>query len=305
MVKSGIRVSVPRFDNSALIASFSKTLIGRCMNPLKQDMKTLLFMLPRIWNVEGRVAGTDLGLGRFQFAFDLEEDIGEVLKMEPFHFDHWMISLVRWKTVLETNYPSKITFWVRIMDLPLQFRAAETLQSVGDAIGKVFGPVDIIGGRVRVEIDGFKPLIFSVTVDFEEGVEITVKLRYERLFGFCRECFSLTHEKLRCPSLVKEEDNGLKEGATAEEGGGATSYKAIASNAPKQSAVRREGYGGRGNDKGKGIARDQGAYRQDDSYHPYKDKFSRNYGDGSSYYGRNKGHGDRQMGGQNKGRQYQ
>lgn len=137
-----------RFDNSELIASFSKTLIGRCMNPQRQDMKILLFMLPRIWNIEGRVVGTDLGMGRFQFAFELEEDIVEVLKMEPFHFDYWVILLVRWRPVLEPNYPSKITFWVRVMDLPLQFRAAETFQSVGEAIGTVQGPVDLIAGMV-------------------------------------------------------------------------------------------------------------------------------------------------------------
>ncbi|KAJ4889621.1 hypothetical protein Rs2_29369 [Raphanus sativus] len=311
VVKTGVRVTVPRFDNSALIASFSKMLIGRCMNPPKQDMKTLLFMLPRIWNVEGRVAGTDLGLGRFQFAFDVEEDIVEVLKMEPFHFDHWMISLVRWKPVLETNYPSKLVFWVRIMDLPLQFRAVETLQSVGDVIGKVQGPVDIIGGRVRVEVDGFKPLVFSVTVDFEEGVEITVKLRYEKLFGFCTECFCLTHEKAKCPTVVKEGDNKLPEDVQVEEGTGATSYKAIAATETRPHGDRREGQSGRyqagrGADKGKGIARDNyGSYKQEGSYHPYKEKFSRNYGDGSISYGRIKGHGDRRMGGQNQGRQQQ
>ncbi|CAN7030263.1 unnamed protein product, partial [Brassica rapa subsp. trilocularis] len=93
VVKSGLRVTVPRFDNSELIASFSKTLIGRCMNPQKQDMKILLFMLPRIWNVEGRVVGTDLGLGVFS-------------------------SHLVWRK----------TLW-RVLDLPLQFRAAETLQS--------------------------------------------------------------------------------------------------------------------------------------------------------------------------------
>ena len=163
MARPGLRVTVPWFYNSELIASFSKTLIGRCMNPQKPDMKILLFLLPRIWNGEGRVVGTDLVIGRFQFAFKLEEYIVEVLKMEPFHFDYWMISLVRWKPVLEPNYPSKITFWVRVMDLPLLFRAAENFQSVGKAIGTVQGPVDLIEGRVRVEIDGFKPLVFSVT----------------------------------------------------------------------------------------------------------------------------------------------
>ncbi|KAL0795652.1 hypothetical protein Bca101_067029 [Brassica carinata] len=91
--KPGLKISVPRFDNSGLIASYAKTLIGRCMNPPKQAMKMLLFMLPRIWQVEGRVVGTDLGRGRFQFAFESEEDIVEVLNMEPFHFDAWMISL--------------------------------------------------------------------------------------------------------------------------------------------------------------------------------------------------------------------
>ncbi|KAL0898048.1 hypothetical protein Bca101_082009 [Brassica carinata] len=103
MVKSGgkkmevakprLKISVPRFDNTELIARYAKTVIGRCMNPPKQDMKILLFMLPRIWQVEGRVTGSDLGLGRFQFDFETEEDIVEVLKMEPFHFDYWMVSI--------------------------------------------------------------------------------------------------------------------------------------------------------------------------------------------------------------------
>ncbi|KAG2322065.1 hypothetical protein Bca52824_015278 [Brassica carinata] len=126
--KPGLKISVPRFDNSGLIASYAKTLIGRCMNPPKQAMKMLLFMLPRIWQVEGRVVGTDLGRGRFQFAFESEEDIVEVLNMEPFHFDAWMISLVRWKPVVEVNYPSKIIFWVHVLDIPLQFRRFKLLK---------------------------------------------------------------------------------------------------------------------------------------------------------------------------------
>ena len=55
VAKAVLKITVPRFDNSELIASYGKTLIGRCMNPSKQDMKILLFMLPRIWQVEGRV----------------------------------------------------------------------------------------------------------------------------------------------------------------------------------------------------------------------------------------------------------
>lgn len=82
--KPVLKISVPHFDNSAIITTYARTLIGRFLNPPKQNMKMMLFMLPRIWQVEGRVVGTDLGLGRFRFAFDQEEDIIEVLKMEPF-----------------------------------------------------------------------------------------------------------------------------------------------------------------------------------------------------------------------------
>lgn len=84
----GLKISIPKFDNSNLIAEYSKIMIGRCMNPSKQVMKALLYHLPKIWNVDERVVGADLGLGRFQFDFDQEDDIVEVMKNEPFHFDN-------------------------------------------------------------------------------------------------------------------------------------------------------------------------------------------------------------------------
>lgn len=105
-----LKIKVPHFDNSALVQEYSKTLIGGCMNPRVQSIKNMLFMLPRIWNVEDIVAGSDLGLGCFQFDFDCEDDIVEVIKMEPFHFNHWMLSIVRWEPRVEASYPSDINF---------------------------------------------------------------------------------------------------------------------------------------------------------------------------------------------------
>ncbi|KAG2324231.1 hypothetical protein Bca52824_006959 [Brassica carinata] len=311
--KPSLKITVPRFDNSEIIASYGKTLIGRCMNPQKQDMKILLFMMPKIWQVEGRVAGTDLGLGRFQFDFDMEEDITEVLKMEPFHFDYWMVSLVRWKPVLEANYPSSITFWVRVLDMPLQFRAAQTLHSVGQAIGRVIGEVDVLGGRVRVEVDGFKPLIFTMAIEFEEGVEVTVSLRYEKLFGYCRECFRMTHDKTRCPSLHQEitSEEGVMEG-TAVFGATATSYKAAVASTREPGGERIDGerndgkpvhfQSSRDGNKGKGIVREKpGPYRQEGSYHAYRERLPRGNGEGSSFRGRQYGYPSRRYEGQYQG----
>ncbi|ESQ55999.1 hypothetical protein EUTSA_v10027058mg, partial [Eutrema salsugineum] len=71
-----LKFTVPKFDNRSLIEGYSRTLIGRCMNPQMQDIKALLYMLPRIWKLEDRVAGADLGMGKFQFDFE-EEAIKE------------------------------------------------------------------------------------------------------------------------------------------------------------------------------------------------------------------------------------
>lgn len=92
-------------------------------------------------------------------------------------------------------------FWVHVLDLPLQYWASQTFQSIGDALGRVQGEVDIMEGGVWVELDGFKPLVFSITVDFDEGVEVHDSLRYEKLIGYCRECFRMTHDQSRCPIL--------------------------------------------------------------------------------------------------------
>ena len=191
------RIKIPHFDNSALIAGYSKTLFGRCMNPRKQEMKTLLFMLPRVWQIEGKVVGADLGLGRFQFDFESEDDIEAVLKMEPLHFDHWMVSLVRWSPSVVPNYPSAITFWIRVLGVPIELWADPTFRFIGEDLG-VVKEVDIHGGRVQVTVDGFKPLCFETEVEFGNSAETTMFLQYERLYGFCKRCHSLCHEEALC-----------------------------------------------------------------------------------------------------------
>lgn len=76
------------------------------MNPEAQDMKALLGNLPKIWKVEDRVTGTDLGFGKFQFDFEVEEDIETILKLQPFHFDYLMLAIERWQPKTSQTYPS-------------------------------------------------------------------------------------------------------------------------------------------------------------------------------------------------------
>ncbi|XP_022544526.2 uncharacterized protein LOC111199242 [Brassica napus] len=263
----GLKISIPKFDNSTLITGYSKTLIGRCMNPPKQEMNGLLYHLPQIWNVEERVVGADLGLGRFQFDFQEEEDIIEVLKKGPFHFDNWMLSVVRWEPVVEDNYPSKITFWVRAIGVPLHFWAEPTFKSIGDALGEVRGDdaIDINDGKIRVILDAFKPLVFSITVEFHSGEETVIALRYDRLHGFCRTCSSLRHDQSRCPTTKgATEDGDVGPSDKPDQGGKALSYKGAVESQHTENTSggesRRQNQQGAGKQdvKGKGIAYEGG-----------------------------------------------
>lgn len=61
--------------------------------------------------------------------------------------------------------------------------------------------MNINAGKVQVVINGFQPLFFETNVEFRSGEEIAISLRYDRIFGFCRRCFSLCHDDMDCPQV--------------------------------------------------------------------------------------------------------
>lgn len=232
-----------RLKISELIKTYAKTLIGRCMNPPEQDMQALLLNLPKIWKLEDRVVGTDLGFGKFQFDFQTEEDIQMVMMNQPFHFDYWMLALARWQPKKSQVFPSEIPFWVRVLGVPMAFRTVANMQSIGDAIGRTVA-LDVRNSRVHVVVDGFSELCFETNIDFKggefyDGEEAVVSLRYEKLFGYCKDCGSLCHKEDKCPlkapavepaksSEARCDNGGWVEGGKHEER--ARSYKGVVLN---------------------------------------------------------------------------
>ncbi|CAA7040351.1 unnamed protein product [Microthlaspi erraticum] len=57
--------------------------------------------------------------------------------------------------------------------------------------------------KIKVEIDGLKPLTKEATVDFEDGSEAQVTLDYHKLDKHCSHCFKLTHEVEQCPTAPR------------------------------------------------------------------------------------------------------
>ncbi|VVB04341.1 unnamed protein product [Arabis nemorensis] len=58
--------------------------------------------------------------------------------------------------------------------------------------------------KIRVTIDGLKPLIQETILEFSTGEETIVALEYERLASHCTHCLMLTHEKKDCPQIITQ-----------------------------------------------------------------------------------------------------
>ena len=95
---------------------------------------------------------------------------------------------------------NKVTFWVQVHDIPIQFRNRRVAERICSAIGIVNDTVDEseIEGygfmRTKVTIDISKLLSHGQVISLENGKELWVSFKYERLPNLCCWCGCLTHD---------------------------------------------------------------------------------------------------------------
>ena len=104
------RIRAPELDTSALIHANLLTLIGRLTNPQAQQVKDVISALPKKWNLEGSVTGSELGHNYFQFRLSSEKDLKAVLANRPYHCDNWMVIIQRWEPIISSTFPRKSRF---------------------------------------------------------------------------------------------------------------------------------------------------------------------------------------------------
>lgn len=204
-------VVIPNSDNAHLIEENKLTLIGRVTNPTIQKTRALVDFFTQHWSTVGTVTGRELGPHLFQFRFESERDLQSILRKAPYHFKKWMIILQRWEPCISDNFPAKIPFWIRIHDLPLHFWTELTLNTIGEELGLV-EDCDVDHGRVRVLINGLKPLEMHLDISLSGSVK-KVELEYEKLEKHCFICHRLSHENADCPSRLTKHE-GRVEGGT-------------------------------------------------------------------------------------------
>ncbi|KAL0722453.1 hypothetical protein Bca4012_037052 [Brassica carinata] len=191
-------VVIPEPDNNDLIEANKLTLIGRVTNPTIQKTRALVDFFLQHWSVVGHFTGRDLGPHLFQFRFESERDLQSVLNKAPYHFKRWMIILQRWEPVISDDFPSSISFRVRVHGIPLHYWNEKALEAIGSELGEVENK-DVDQGRVRVQSNGLKALVMIMDLSLPSGGTKEVELEYEYLQKHCFLCMSLSHEQEACP----------------------------------------------------------------------------------------------------------
>lgn len=195
-------IDVPDFDYSDIDEKFKLTLVGRMFHMEGRSVDALIKHMPKpkIWDVEGRVKGTNLGKGKFQFDFDNERDLVKVLHKRPCHFNRWSFSLERWEPNINPDFPNSLVLWVKIDGIPGHYRKETTFRNIGKALGLI-EDMDIKGARVKISLNADKPLQMERKVRFPNGDVVSATLSYEDLYRFCFTCKMVSHEEGTCPEL--------------------------------------------------------------------------------------------------------
>ena len=86
--------------------------------------------------------------------------------------------------------------------------------NIGVRLGHV-DTVELMEGRMLIDIDSRVPFKFKRKVQSPEGEEVTIEIKYDMLFKHCTTCGALSHEKGFCSTnSVSSQTQGQHQGRT-------------------------------------------------------------------------------------------
>ncbi|CAD5318389.1 unnamed protein product [Arabidopsis thaliana] len=185
-------IALPEDIVNQAVAENRFILFGRPVIPRRQNLRSIIASMPRIWGKTGLVHSRIVEGRDFQFIFPNEESLESVLCRGPWAFNDQMLILQRWEPLLPLlNF---IPFWTQIRGIPFQFLNCGVVEHIGRALGQVLkidfdaeavARVDFV--RVLLHWDITIPVRFQRKFQFTAGVNTLFRFRYERLRGFSED----------------------------------------------------------------------------------------------------------------------
>ena len=129
-----------------------------------------------------------------------------VLAGEPWSFDKYLVAMQKFdgsKDVRDMSF-EHATFWIQVHDLPLRFRNKVVVKQLCEALGIVICEEEgtaMVGDwfvRVRVTLNISKPLCKGRVITLDDGKDLWIPFKYERLPNLYYRCGCLSHDERNC-----------------------------------------------------------------------------------------------------------
>ncbi|XP_065636245.1 uncharacterized protein LOC136070338 [Quercus suber] len=139
----------------------------------------------------------------------------KVLAGEPWSFDKYLVAMQEFdgtKDVKDMKF-DQATFWVQVHDLPLRFRNRRVAEQLCEALGTIYHGEEesnMIGDRflrVRVNLNISKPLCRGRVITLDDGKDLWIPFKYERLPNLCYKCGCLSNDERNCEFGSAREGN--------------------------------------------------------------------------------------------------
>jgi hypothetical protein len=150
-----------------------------------------------------------VGKGFFVFVFDNAEDRSLIFRNGPYFMGPQGLYLNKWSPDFDPaqDVPTAVPVWVRLPHLPLHCWSQNSLQSIGNALGRYIDQA--------VRKDQYSCARICVEVDLEVGLPEAIKLSvadwthiqeldYEQLPFKCRHCHEYGHFARYCKKKNEE-----------------------------------------------------------------------------------------------------
>ena len=115
------------------IESCTQSLIGKFLTCKPFNKRVALSTLTRVWGLEDRVVVSEMGSNLFQFKFQTEFDMEQILKKVLWVFYNQVLLLRRWEagmTVKNVRFDS-LPIWIQIWNAPFVMVCSQVAEEMG------------------------------------------------------------------------------------------------------------------------------------------------------------------------------
>ncbi|XP_075663260.1 uncharacterized protein LOC142632812 [Castanea sativa] len=115
------------------------SLIGKFLTCKPFNRKAAKNTLWRAWGLDKGLQISEVGINLFQFKFQAEYDLEQILRGGPWTFDNQLLMLTRWRSGISANNVvlEHASLWVQIWGVSFDMMSPNVVTKVGNKMGVV------------------------------------------------------------------------------------------------------------------------------------------------------------------------